>query len=93
MASANQQNMKRFLIFAGCMMAGLSMMSQDNLMAKANEGNTGDKAAMANSGWECWNFPYTGTASNPAYGTATKLTWDSNGPSGSNVRWENSWCI
>ena len=76
--------MKKLLLLASCLIASVSMMAQDNLMAKANEGATGDKGAMAANGWQAWIY----TASNNSY-TAKQLTWDSNGPAGNNVRWEN----
>lgn len=81
--------MKKFLLLAGCLMASVSMMAQDNLMAKANEGATGDKGAMAANGWQCWKFPFSGSGNNITFGTPEQLSWDSNGPGGNNVRWEN----
>lgn len=73
--------MKRVLLFAGCLFAAMSMAAQDNLMTKANEGTTGDKGAMAAAGWQAWTFKTDGAG--------TQLTWNSNGPDGNNVRWEN----
>lgn len=63
----------------------------DNLIANANEGALGDKGAMAQNGWECWNFPFSYDEIEEEYtfGSPEQVAWNADGPGGNNVRWEN----
>lgn len=79
------------LFLGGALLMSTSAMAQDNLLAKANEGALGDKGAMAQNGWQCWKFPFTYDQIDEefTFSEATQIEWDSNGPGGNGVRWEN----
>lgn len=80
------------LFLGGAFLLSASAMAQNpNLMEKANQGALGDKAAMAQNGWECWKFPFTYDEINEeiTVDSPEQLTWDAGGPGGNNVRWEN----
>lgn len=81
------------LLFGSFLLVGANAFAagSDNLIAKANEGATGDKGAMAQNGWECWKFPfsYDEIEEEFTFSTPEQVTWDNDGPAGNNVRWEN----
>lgn len=79
------------ILLGSALLISGSAFAQENLMAKANEGATGDKGAMAENGWQCWKFPFSFDEMEDEYtfGEPEQMTWDAGGPAGNNVRWEN----